>query len=82
MTGREEIVGRGIFVVFPGNPDDPRGTGVRNLRVSLNAVLQTKQADVMAIQSYDIRSPDGSLVERHWSPINTPPCSHATAPSS
>jgi signal transduction histidine kinase len=26
----------------------------------------------MAIQRYDIRSPDGSFEERYWSPINTP----------
>src|SRR4029077_10163893 len=35
MTRREEIVGRGLFDVFPDNPDDPAATGVRNLRVSL-----------------------------------------------
>src|SRR6266849_10959640 len=42
MTKREEILGRGIFQVFPDNPDDPSATGVRNLRTSLQRVLQDK----------------------------------------
>ena len=29
MTRREEILGRGIFDVFPDNPDDPNATGVK-----------------------------------------------------
>ena len=32
MTQREQILGRGIFEVFPDNPDDPQASGVRNLR--------------------------------------------------
>ena len=39
MTQREAILGRGIFDVFPDNPDDPTATGVRNLRASLERVL-------------------------------------------
>ena len=35
MTKREEILGRGIFEVFPDNPDDPAATGVNNLGASL-----------------------------------------------
>ena len=31
MTHREDILGRGLFEVFPDNPDDPAATGVRNL---------------------------------------------------
>ena len=34
MAKREEILGRGIFEVFPDNPDDPAATGTRNLRAS------------------------------------------------
>src|SRR2546428_7515922 len=32
-------LGRGIFDVFPDNPDDPAADGVRNLRASLERVL-------------------------------------------
>jgi len=75
MTKREEILGRGIFEVFPDNPDDPNATGVRNLRASLQRVLQNKRADTMAVQKYDIRKPEsegGAFEERFWSPVNSP----------
>jgi hypothetical protein len=42
---------------FPDNPDDPSATGVRNLKASLESVLQNRVADTMAVQKYDIRRP-------------------------
>lgn len=75
LTRREDILGRGIFEVFPDNPDDPAATGVSNLRASLLRVLSQKRADVMAVQKYDIQHPPsegGGFEVRHWSPINTP----------
>ncbi len=72
LTRREEIVGRGIFDVFPDNPDDPAATGVQNLGASLRRVLAHQRPDTMAVQKYDIRRPDGTFEERYWSPINCP----------
>jgi len=72
LTRREEILGRHLFDVFPDNPDDPAADGVRNLHASLERVLERRVPDTMAIQKYDIRRPDGSFEERHWSPVNTP----------
>jgi PAS domain S-box-containing protein len=75
MTRREEILGRGIFDVFPDNPNDPAADGVRNLRSSLLRVLQLKVPDTMAVQKYDIRKPEsegGQFEERYWSPVNSP----------
>jgi len=75
MTKREEILGRGIFDVFPDNPDDPHATGERNLRDSLERVCQTRVVDAMAVQKYDIRRPEsegGGFEERFWSPVNSP----------
>lgn len=75
MTKREEIVGRGIFDVFPDNPNDLQATGVRNLRASLHRVLKDKTPDHMALQKYDIRKPEsegGQFEERYWSPVNLP----------
>ena len=75
MTEREEIVGRGLFEVFPDNPLDPAATGVSNLRASLDRVLLHHAPDAMAVQKYDIRRPDdegGGFEERYWSPLNTP----------
>ena len=34
MTRREDILGRGLFDLFPDNPDDPHATGARNLRAA------------------------------------------------
>lgn len=75
MTRREDIIGCGIFDVFPDNPDDPAADGVRNLRASLTSVRLNGKAHAMAIQKYDIRKPEaegGGFEERYWSPLNSP----------
>src|SRR5260370_15674769 len=69
MTKREEILGRGLFDVFPDNPDDPAADGTRNLRASLDRVRKNRVADAMAVQKYDIRRPEserGGFEERFW----------------
>lgn len=75
MTQREAILGRGLFEVFPDNPDDPTATGVSNLSTSLQRALQNRTPDAMAVQKYDIRRPEsegGEFEERYWSPVNSP----------
>jgi len=75
MTKREEILGRGVFDIFPDNPDEPTATGVSNLRASLESVLQNRASHTMAVQKYDIPRPEsegGGFEERYWSPVNTP----------
>jgi signal transduction histidine kinase/ActR/RegA family two-component response regulator len=75
MTRRDDIVGRGLFEVFPDNPDDPAATGTANLRASLDRVRRDNVADAMAVQKYDIRVPDrdgGGFEVRYWSPVNSP----------
>jgi signal transduction histidine kinase len=75
MTKRNDILGRGVFEVFPDNPDDPHADGVRNLKSSLAKVLKHHAPDTMAVQKYDIRRPaaeGGGFEERFWSPVNTP----------
>ena len=75
MTKRSEILGRGLFEVFPDNPDDPEATGVANLRSSLDRVRTGLVPDTMAVQKYDIRRPEsegGGFEVRYWSPLNTP----------
>jgi two-component system sensor kinase FixL len=75
MTKREEIVGHGLFDVFPDNPDEPDATGAANLRASLGRVRTCLRPDAMALQKYDIRRPDsegGGFEVRFWSPLNSP----------
>lgn len=74
-TRREDILGRGLFEVFPDNPDDPGSNGVRNLAASLDRVVASRAPDAMAVQKYDIpRLPEegGGFEERWWSPVNSP----------
>ena len=75
MTTRKDIIGRGLFEVFPDNPDDPGASGVRNLKASLDRVRQHGMSDTMGVQKYDIRRPEsegGEFEERFWSPVNSP----------
>ncbi len=75
MTKRDDILGRGIFEVFPDNPDDREATGVNNLRASLDRVRKRRVSDAIALQKYDIRRPEsegGGFEERYWSPVNSP----------
>src|SRR5262245_5069394 len=58
MTKRGDILGRGLFDVFPDNPDDPDATGVRNLTASLERVVREGVPDTMAVQKYDVRRPE------------------------
>jgi PAS domain S-box-containing protein len=66
---REDVIGRGIFEVFP---DQPGTEAIARWRESLERVRQTNAPDTMAVQRYDIRRPDGVLEQRYWSPMNSP----------
>ena len=75
MTSRDAILRRGVFEVFPDNPNDAEATGVANLSASLGRVLARKRPDRMAVQKYDIRRPEsegGTFEERYWQPLNVP----------
>nr|WP_179756752.1 SpoIIE family protein phosphatase [Kineococcus aurantiacus] len=71
-TTLEDTVGRGLFEVFPMNPDDPAADGLVKLRDSLVLTRQTRRPQTMAVQKYDIPMPDGTFEERFWSPRNVP----------
>ena len=77
VPGRDDdradaIVGRGLFDVFPDNPDDEQATGELNLGGRCERVIETGQPHTMATQKYDIRRPDGTFEVRYWSPVNSP----------
>lgn len=73
LTKRENIIGKGLFEVFPDNPDDAMATGTANLHASLQRVLKSKVMDTMAIQKYDVARPDGTGFDvKYWSCFNTP----------
>ena len=75
MTRRADILGRGLFDVFPDNPDDTDATGTANLRRSLDIVRRERRPNTMAVQKYDVRRLEeqgGGFEERFWSPRNCP----------
>lgn len=74
LTKRDEIIGRFLFDVFPDNPEDEHATGTLNLRASLARVHASRKPHRMALQRYDVPSPDDSekFIEKFWNPLNTP----------
>ena len=73
-TNKDQI-GRGLFEMFPDNPDDLNATGEKNLRLSLEQVIENLKSNTMAVQKYDIPRPEnegGGFEEKYWSPINSP----------
>jgi len=70
---RETAIGKGLFETFPGNPNYPGATGVKNLSASLTYVIEHKTAQRMADQRYDIHNPaSGAFEYRVWRPVNKP----------
>ena len=75
LTERAEIVGKGVFEVFPDNPDDPETKAVDVARTSFQRVVDERRADVMGIRRHDVRRPEaagGGFEERYWQPLNSP----------
>jgi len=74
-TAREPILGRGIFELFPDDPDHPRPSGPRDLRASLDRVVMNRVPDAMVVQKYDVARPQlegGGFEERYRSLTNSP----------
>ncbi|MBQ0822862.1 PAS domain-containing protein [Microvirga sp. HBU67558] len=72
LRRRDALVGCDMFEAFPDNPLDDQATGVRNLGASFERALAHIRRDVMPLQRYDIRRPDGVWEVRYWSPVNWP----------
>jgi hypothetical protein len=72
-TVRETITGKGLFEVFPDNPQDPMSIWVTNLIKSLRKVLETKKAHKMPIHRCDIQKLESTSFEmKYWEPQNAP----------
>ena len=74
-TRRDQLLGRPLFEAFPHDPDDPGNDNARLLRESLERVIATRAADVIAFIPYRIpveRAGRVALEERFWSATHTP----------
>jgi signal transduction histidine kinase len=72
LTTRERIINKGLFEVFPENPNDPMASGANSLHQSFEKVIRTKKQDIMPAIKYDIPLPNGGYEVRYWTPKNTP----------
>lgn len=72
MTRREATIGRPLFEIFPDNPADPYADGVANAFESIKTAFQSRKPHVLPMLHYDIRNPEGVLMERYWQVTNTP----------
>ena len=75
LTQGQAIVGRGIFEVFPDNPEDPQATDGENFSASFARVIANRAPDAMPTRRRDIRQPPehgGGFEEHWWSPVNSP----------
>src|SRR5262245_1128411 len=72
-TSLERLIGRGMFELFPHDPEQPNNANARLLRESFERVLRTRQRDVIPYLAYRVaRDPGGELVDRVWSATHTP----------
>jgi PAS domain S-box-containing protein len=75
MTVREEIVGQGVFEVFPEPPEETEGGKVSQTRASMQLALREKTSHRLPPFRYAIPRPaseGGAFEERYWSAVNTP----------
>lgn len=74
-TRRQDVIGKGVFEVFPDNPDDPETKAVDFAKASFARVVESRRSDVMGIRKHDIRVRDsggGGFVARYWDAVNFP----------
>ena len=69
MRERGDIIGRTMFDAFPSDPDSD---SYRQLKGSLDHVLEHDEPDEIALIRYDIARPDGGMDTRYWSATHTP----------
>lgn len=74
--GPGEIIGRNILEAFPENPRDPDDTGPRDLRASLEEVLESGEPDFVNPTRYDVEDSvhPGEFEQRYWAIANVPVC--------
>ncbi|MBK9491405.1 MAG: hypothetical protein IPO07_23375 [Haliscomenobacter sp.] len=68
-------MGRGIFDVFPDNPDDKTANGESIIRASFNWVIKNKTKDALPVVKYDIPKPEsegGGFDVKYWQATNSP----------
>lgn len=68
----DDLVGRPVFEAFPPTDDALDERGIPRIQVSFERARDTRRADTMPLQKYDIPDGSGGYVERFWSLISIP----------
>lgn len=72
-TSRIEMLGKGLFEVFPENPKDLQSKNVSTFEYILNQVITSKELQVMAAHKYDIPVRGTQHFKlKYWSSQNAP----------
>lgn len=71
-TTREALEGRGVFEVFPPDPEPGVAQFVQAIRESLERTLATGKRDQMRVGRLNLVSAAGDSIERYWTATNTP----------
>jgi len=68
---REELLGKGLFEIFPDNLESPDGR--ESARLALMDVIASKNSVALPVYKYEIYSPEADgLVAHYWSNTNQP----------
>ncbi len=68
----EEVLGHGLFEVFPDTSEKALKTGKGDLQTSLENVIKTKQPDSTGVIRYDLPDKNGKLQVRYWQATHYP----------
>lgn len=72
-TSREDLLGKPVFGVFPGNPTDNDSKNIERSIFSFEQAISTKAPHIMSNYRYDIPIPEtNEFEERYWTSNNTP----------
>ncbi|MEJ5993801.1 PAS domain S-box protein [Pedobacter sp. Du54] len=72
-TTREDLVGKSVFTVFPGNPTDEVSKNIEMTYFSFEQAIRTKKPHTMSNYRYDIPIRGTTkFEERYWTTTNTP----------
>ena len=72
-TKREDLIGKSVFSVFPGNPTDNISKNIERTIFSFEQAIKNKVPHVMSNYRYDIPIPGTTdFEERYWTTSNAP----------
>ncbi|WP_423147845.1 ATP-binding protein [Rubrolithibacter danxiaensis] len=70
---RDDLLGKGVFEIYPDDPNHTETRNIGTLRQSLYTVLKSKKSDKLKPQRFDMPvTGTGIFEKRYWTATNTP----------